>query len=876
MVDSGSRAFVAPTRLRIPRIRPTLVSRDRLVEDGLGRSRFTLVCAPAGYGKSMLLADWATRMAGIGQPVAWLSLHEQDDRPYEFWSALIEALVLAGGPDRSGRLDALSPPPQGTEPRFITKIVESLVAGGVRWIVLDDVHLLRDAEVLRGLEILLAELPPEVGVMLSGRSEPSLPLHRLRLAGSLTDVRGKDLAFTDSEAMELFAAIGLTMTPDEISRLVGLTEGWAAALRLAVVAAMVGGNDTADVLSSFEGDDPTVIEYVLDEIVHRLDPELVEFLYATCAPHHLSVDLAAHLSGRTDAGTMLDRLCAANALVSQSGDSSWFRYHALLRNCLLTALARRDVDAPARQHRSAAAWLAAHGEPSTALRHAVMSGDERLLGDLLRSNGLHMILSGRGDLVRETTRPRVGTVTDQRVAIIAALAALDGNDLAAADDWLSIALAGGRPSEPEYAAMFATAVAQRSLAGGDVSAALQDSALLDVAMTADGDVNLIVLAHRGPARMRIGDYLGAIDDLEQALVLARGRRYDQVVLETMSQLSGVTGAVSDFDASLDWAEQAIAFATRHGWRDSPRLAYAYLVAAWTAFQRCDVKAQKEYAELGVRAVDGVNNAEVEIGVRSMHALATFEETTGKDRTAAAEAYRRIWRTDSAQHLSPAAISLVTPQEVRLALAVGDGQWAAQAAAQVREQMPGSAECATLDAQILAAGGKVRDALAELAPVLDGTLPAHVRTTVVRAQVLSAVLESSLGNDVRAFDALRKALEWAVPNNLRRPFIDVWPHLEPLLVKNRSRFGPAEDFVSALLDEHGRNGDVVVEAIDSLLSEREIDVLRDLPSRLTIPEIAEAEGVSENTVKTHVRSIYQKLGVNTRSAAVREAHERGLI
>ncbi|HEY9394276.1 MAG TPA: LuxR C-terminal-related transcriptional regulator, partial [Nocardioides sp.] len=625
------------------------------------------------------------------------------------------------------------------------------------------------------------------------------------------------------------------------------------------LAAMVGGDDPAEVVASFDGDVRTVIEYVLTEVVHRLDPELVEFLYATCAPHHLSIDLAAQLSGRPDAGALLDRLCAANALVSQSGDSAWYRYHALLRSCLLAALARRDVEAPARQHRATAVWLDTHGEPATALGHAARGGDQALLDALLRANGLQMILSGRGDLVRAALASRDGIATDHRVAVITALAALDVNDLPAADDALSVVPAGDPRSEPAYAAMVAAAVVQRALAGGDVVGALQDSAILDIALTGDSDVNLVLLAQRGPARMRAGDYLGAIDDLEQALVLARSRRYDQVVLETMSQLSGMTGAMCDFNASLDWSDQAIAFATRHGWRDSPRLAYSYVVAAWTAFQTGDCQRQLQCAELGMRALDGVNNAEVELGVRGMHALATFEATTGPERAVAAEAFRRIWQIEPAEHISPAAISAVTPQEIRVALAIGSEDWAAQTAARVRAQMPGSAECTIPDAQILAAAGRTRDALTELEPVLDGTRPAHVPTTVVYAQVLAAALESSLGNDVRAFDVLRKALEWTVPNNFRRPFIDLWPHLEPLLSRNRSRFGPAEGFVAALLAHHAEQADRAAGVIDTLLSAREVDVLHDLPSRLTIPEIAEAEGVSENTVKTHVRSIYQKLG-----------------
>jgi LuxR family transcriptional regulator, maltose regulon positive regulatory protein len=871
----GSRASVTPTRLHLPRVPGGVVSRGRLVGQAIGRLPVTLVCAPAGSGKTMAVADWATRAVARGEPVAWVSLTDQDDRPFEFWSAVIEALMAAAPPGTAERLDALSPPHHGVEPRFITALTGVVADSDLPWLVLDDVHLLRNPEVVAGLDVLLSEAPPQVGMILVGRFEPAVSLHRLRLSGSLAEVSAPDLAFTEPEAQSLFSSLDAKVQQSEVARLVLRTEGWAAGLRLAAVS-VAAADDPVEFISAFEGDERSVADYLFAEIIQHLPQDLVEFLLATCAPEQLSVELAAHLSGRRDAGELLARLCRANALVVQSGESSWYRYHSLLRTYLTAALGRRDVDAPRRQHVSAALWFDQHGEPSMALEHAAQAGDVELLCDLVRENGLRMILSGQSGMVRDAIgRPSQELLGDQRVAIVAVLAALDASDLVAADEWLKVLANRAWPYDSRFAAMRASAIVQRSLLGGDVPAALAESAILDLVTTGDGDVELIVLAYRAPARMRTGDYKGAISDLERALELARSGGYDQFVLWTLSQLAGMNAAICDFEATLEWARQAIAFATHRGWIDSPRLAYAYLVAAWTAFQTGDVPAQAHHATCGLRALDGVNNVEVEVGVRTMHAIATFEATSGFDRLRAAESFHMLWQGVAVDQVSPAMVSLATPQEVRTALAVGRPQWAQEAGLRIERQMPSSAETATVHAQLLAAKGRAREALEVLRPVLEGRIETHVPTTSVLAQVLAASLESSVGNQYHAFDALRSALDWAAPNNYRRPFVDAWDDLEPLLTTHRGRFGAADVFVTGLVDDQRRTN-LHGAVVNHTLTDREFDVLRDLPAAMTLSEIATARGVSENTVKTHVRAIYQKLGVSSRSHAVREARSRGLI
>ncbi len=844
----------------------------------LGRRAVTVICAPAGSGKTMLVVDWAHRAMARGEAVAWLSLDESDDRPYEFWSALIDALIGASPPDAAEQLDRLSPPRERVEPRFVTALTELLDATQpVRWLVLDDVHRIRSADVLAGLATFLAGVPPGLGVVLISRHEPELDLHRLRLSDLTHDVRAEDLTFTVSEASDLFERVGSPLSTLDVARVVARTEGWAAGLRLAAVS-IAGVADPSEFLAQFEGDQREVADYLFTEVVQHLPAETYAFLLKTCAPEQLPVELAAELSGRADAGRMLDRLCRLNALVVQSGDSSWYRYHSLMRSFLAAALAREDVDAPRRQHAIAARWFDHHDQPVVALEHALRARDADYLSGLIRSRGVRLILAGRAPTLRDTIAQAAAVVRrDPGVVTIAALAALEMSDAAAADEQLAALTGLGPPDDARQAALRAAAVVNRALLGGDVPGALRATGILDLALSGDADIDLTVLVQRGPALMRTGDYTGAIADLERALELARAGGYDQVVLTTLSQLAGITGAACDFPATQSWTGKAIEYAAPRGWADSPRLAYAYLLAGWTAFQVGDERAGA-YADKAIQALEEHGNVEVEVGVRSMHALATFEATTGTERHDTVATFREIWESPRADQVSPGLIGYATPQEIRLALAVGEHEWANDAVERVDRILPDSLEALTMRAQLWHARGRSTEARRLLGAALRGDRVVHQEATRVSVNVLAAAVEAGQGNETLAFEALGRAVTLAAPRNFRRPFLDLWDEMEPLLRKHRGRFAHNDAFISALLDgaprPHGAGADGA--RTSSTLSPRELELLRDLPSPLSIKEIATARGVSVNTTKTQLSAVYRKLGVSGRFAAIREGRERGLL
>lgn len=868
----GSKWSVAAARIQVPRLPVRTIRRCRLADRLLDR-RVTLICAAAGSGKTLLTADWAHSAQQRGDRIAWLAVDPTDDKPYEFWSAVLESLQLAGPEDVAAELAQLSPPRDQFERGFVESLLDVLSHSPYPTrLVLDDVHRISHPEVVAGVDHALSLLPDQFQVILIGRREPAFALHELQLRDELQRIDGQDLAFTEPEAAELYATFDLQLTDQDVARLVTRTEGWAAGLRLAAVPLSRGDASRTSVIS-FDGDQRELGDYLFAEIVQQLPADLYRFLLATCAPRQLPIELAAELSGRTDAGELLDELCRSNVLVVQTGDATGYRYHSLLRQFLLAALHRQDAGQPARQHAQTARWLDDHQQPVSALSHAVVSGDNELLTELIGRHGLRLTLSGVGAQVLQIIDAVPGVADRPAVATIAALAALDARNVPRADHWLAVLRQQPAPQGSVELALRASAQVQRTLLGGDVAEAVDRTAILALDRTGDVDTDLMVLAHRPSARVRSGDYPGAIADLQQALALARAGRYNQLELWILSQLAGMTGAMCDIQQSRVWAEEAIRFAAPRGWSSSPRLAYAYLMAAWSAFQTGDAEEQRRIAELGMAALDRVNNVEVELGVRSMAALATFEAAAGPERRQAVEEFHRLWAVPEADQASPALTGHARTQEIRLALLVGEQGWAAEALQRTKQRLPDSAEVAVNSAQLALAQGRQLQAFDLLGPVAREKLITHLPDSVVIANVMIAQLECARGHIAAALAAFRRALDRAEPQNLQRPFLDGWARLKPLVIPHLGEFGTANDFVESVLGRADpRHGVTEVE----LLSPKQLELLRDLQSVLPIRELAAARGVSVNTTRSHLRAIYRKLGVSSRSDAVRLARDRGLL
>ena len=377
IATSGQDALLA-TKLHVPRPQPGFVPRPRLagrLDEGLAR-QLILVCAPAGSGKTALLADWARR----GRcPVAWLSLDSGDNDPARLWRYAVAALdrVRPGISERVGPL--LGPPAPPSFEGLVTALVNELDAEpGKREVllILDDYHLIDSQAVHASLRFLLEHLPPGLHLVLASRSDPPLPLARLRASGQLAELRADDLRFTTGEAAALLReALGADLPDAAVAVLAARTEGWAAGLQLAALS-LRGQEDAAGFVAAFGGSHRYVLDYLAGEVLDRQAEEVRGFLLETSVLERLSGALCDAVTGRADSQAMLEAIEHAGLfLVPLDEVRGWWRYHQLFADLLRVRLRQQRPERIPVLHRNAAAWHSEHGSADAAVRHAIAAGD---------------------------------------------------------------------------------------------------------------------------------------------------------------------------------------------------------------------------------------------------------------------------------------------------------------------------------------------------------------------------------------------------------------------------------------------------------------------------------------------------------------------
>lgn len=386
----GSAGGVIATKLFIPRSRHPVVRRPRLdrILDRALNVPLTLVVAPAGWGKSTLVADWVGR---AGLPVGWVWLERAEDDPTRFWRHVLHAMSAAVPAAGRAALSILETAGADIDRDVLPALVNSLAAATTPpcLLVLDDFHAVHSAEVHRQLSRLLEHRPAALHLLLLTRSDPPLTTGRLRLRGELVEIRSGDLHFTVSEAGELMRGrLGADLDDGDLHRLVERTEGWAAGLHL--VALRLAGLSPGDrngapaFIARFTGADRHVVDYLGEEVLAGLEPSTLGFLLRTAVLTRLCAPLCAAVTGRSDSARVLDEIERANLFLTPLDDAHhWLRYHQLFRDILLHELARTAADEIPALHRRAARWYADSGEFHEAIRHAVSAGDRPATADLV-------------------------------------------------------------------------------------------------------------------------------------------------------------------------------------------------------------------------------------------------------------------------------------------------------------------------------------------------------------------------------------------------------------------------------------------------------------------------------------------------------------
>ncbi len=372
-----ARPLIA-TKLYVPKLRRGLVTRPRLIAHTRrgADAKLTLVSAPAGFGKTTLLAEWLGETPDDNRSVAWLSLDQADNEPVSFWTYVVTALQGAVPGVGSRALELITSSPVPTDLVLTTLVNELAAAPGAVWLVLDDYHLVDSHEVDQGLTFLLDHLPPHVHVVLSTRSDPDLPLSRMRVRGELVEIRAADLRFTvDEAAAYLEEATGLHLTARDVEVLEVRTEGWIAALQLAALS-IKGRDDASGFISRFAGNDRYIVDYLVEEVLQHQPEPWREFLLHSSVLDRLTGPLCDAVTGRDDGGDMLRALERANLFIVALDDQrEWYRYHHLFADVLRTRLLREQPDLVPLLHLRASQWYERRELTEESVRHALAAPD---------------------------------------------------------------------------------------------------------------------------------------------------------------------------------------------------------------------------------------------------------------------------------------------------------------------------------------------------------------------------------------------------------------------------------------------------------------------------------------------------------------------
>jgi LuxR family maltose regulon positive regulatory protein len=863
-----------------------VVSRSGLFERLGAAARVTVVSAPPGSGKTILLRSWIDA-AGLGDNAAWVSVGQDERDPQRFWLSVLGALRQTAPGSVLVRAVMAAPDLDGWA--IVERLLKDLASLEDRlWLVLDDVHELGSADAQRQLELLVMRGPPELRVVLATRHDVRLGLHRLRLEGELSELRAADLRFTLEEARELFEVAGVELPEPALRMLYERTEGWAAGLRLAALS-LAGHPDLERFAAEFSGSERTVAEYLLAEVLERQSEEVRRLLLRTCLVERVSGELADVLTGGSGGERILQELEEANAfVVALDATRSWFRYHRLFADLLQLELRRTEPDEVAPLHRVAAGWYAEHGFPVEAIRHAQGGRDWGLASRLLADAWPGLYLGGQAATIHELLAgfPAEARAADAELAALAAADELAQGSLEEAKRYLTLAALGSVsvPAGRRGRVQVLLGVVGLLLARqhGNPPAVAEEARRLQAMAEApaaarpgmSGELRALALINLGIAEYGAARFGEAEPHLEQGVALARRVGRPHLEFTGIAHQAAVE-IFRSFARAAERSRQAIELAERHGWTDEPDagIAYQVLGSALVSQGRPDeAEPWVQRAERTVRA-----DAEPAAAVTVHYARGLLELARGRDADALA-AFRAAERLGG---LLAAPHYLVPPTRGRLIHALvrlGELEQAEQALAGLAEQDRDRGEIRTAMATLRLAQDDPDAAAVALAPALDGSALVSSRNWLVQSFMLEAIARDALGDAGAAERALERALDLAEPDGVLLPFL-----LDPApgLLERHARHGTGH--ASLLAEIRGllagrKPGPPPAVAQPPLepLSETEIRVLRYLPTNLSTREIANELYVSQNTVKTHMHHLYVKLGTHRRSEAVARARVLGLL
>lgn len=900
---------ILATKLYIPQPRTKVVRRPRLTDrlnEGLDR-KLTLISVSAGFGKTTLVSEW---VSGCDRPVAWLSLDEGDRDSTRFFNHLVAALQTITVNFGEGVLSALHSQPSPPNESILTLLLNEISALPNKFVlILDDYHAIGAPWIDDALTFMLEQLPSQMHLVIATREDPQLPLSRLRARGHLTELRDIDLRFTPDEAYTFLNEImGVTLTTAEVTALNSRTEGWITGLQLAALS-MQGRKDIPAFIRAFAGDNRYIVDYLVEEVLHRQPDPVRSFLLQTSILDRLNGSLCDAVTGQNDGNTRLESLERGNFFLVRLDDRRlWYRYHHLFAEVLLGHLRADQPDQIVILHKRASLWYEQHGSAADAIRHSLEAKDYARAADLIeleipsmRNNrqesvvlnwlralpdelihfrpvlsvGYAGMLLSNGELEGVTERLRDAErwlerdtdITGRLEVLPGEMIVVDEEEFRRLPGSIAMYRAGMAlmlddiPSTLRYAQQVLDLVPlQDQLQRG------AGTALLGLAAWRTGDLKV---AHRMFADgIAIVQRAGAIPDaINGAIALAEIRIAQGKLRQAMSTYEkGLQLASGQGEPEMrGTADMLVGMGELY-------LEFNELNAAAIHLQKSKVQ--------GEHSVFPQNR------FRWFVAMARLEAVQGNldgalDLLNEAEL---LYASDFFPNVRPVA-ALKTRMWVLQGRLDESLNWAREQGLSIKDDLHylREFEHITLARVLVAlyqegADSSMLEAMEFLKRLLKAAEENERTGSVIEILILQAVAFHMQGDNSLALVPLEHALNLAEPEGYARVFLNEGRPME-ILLEAAMKQGIPPIYASRLLSAFGNaEGRMPVksELLGRPLSERERDVLRLLGTDLSGPDIARELRVSLNTLRTHTKNIYDKLEVNNRRAAVRRAKKLDLL
>ena len=889
------------TKLYCPKWSADRVSRPRLIDRIQPQRKLTLISAPAGFGKTTLLAEW---IAAAMRTVAWVSLDLSDNTPTSFWTYVITALQSIQpslGQRALSFVQSSQPPAIETVLMMLLNELTALETDIA--LILDDYHAIETRAIHNGVGFLLNHAPPNVHLIIASRADPPLALARLRSHGALTELRVSDLRFTPEEAAAfLNQGMGLSISTDEVAALEQRTEGWIAGLQLAALS-LQGREDVAEFVAAFSGDDRYIVDYLLEEVLQRQSDSVRQFLLQTAVLDRLNGSLCNAVTGQNNGQGMLEALERGNLfIIPLDNKRQWYRYHHLFADVLQArALIDRANDLPS-LHRQASNWYEQHGLCSDAIRHALAAKAFERAAVLIEQVWPAMRNRQQEPTVLGWLKVLPDSLVRSRPALSVAygLVLLNTGQLDGVENRLQDAeraLSEGSATDPQpehYASLPASIANARAFcaqAVGDFAGAIAHAQQALALLPSEHDNERGVTASfLGLAYWTSGDTAAAYDSFSEGLKTFQQIGNVRISICATSVLSQMGLAQGWLRASITACHQALKLAAEQPEPILQGTADLHLALSELHYEQGSLDVAHQLLQTG----EALRQQGSTSGVDYFWWLIKAELTaaTGDWETAfeQLEEAARLYRPSPMPNTRPISALKVRWELQRSNLAAALS-WLRDSGVSVDNEPNYLREYEHLTLARVAIAQHQQDSTSEMLPQVLGLLSRLLtaaetqdRTSSrLKILVVLALANKAQGDTTAAMSAVEKALTLAEPEGYVRIFAECGPPMAELL-QAAMTYDITPTYTQQLLtalETWGQQPKVASSFSPSPLlveplSQRELDVLRLLNTELSGPEIARELVVALSTVRTHTKRIYSKLNVTNRRAAVKRAAELGLL